>query len=80
MILLMIFLKTFSGHILVDVTGEDGEGTWNKPPGWSGLEAAFSHSFDASNGLVSWEGTVQRCNVPHVPGKVMVNTIQISSV
>ena len=48
-------------------------GSWNKPPDWSGPEAAFYESFDTSDGLVSWEGTNQTCNVPHVPGKVIMN-------
>ena len=49
-------------------------GSWNKPPDLSGPEAAFYQGFDTSDGLVSWEGTNQTCNVPLVSGKVMMNT------
>ena len=48
-------------------------GFWNKPPDWSGPEAAFYQGFDTSDGLVSWEGTNQTCTVPLVSGKVMMN-------
>ena len=48
---------------------------WNKPPNWSGPEAAFYQGFDTSDGLVSWEGTNQTCNVPLVSGKVIMKKI-----
>ena len=57
-------------HIFLDFASKV---IWNKPLDWSGPEAAFYHSFDTPDGLVSWEGTNQTCNVPLVSGKVMMN-------
>ena len=46
------------------------EATWNKPPRWTGPEAALYQSVDDSDGLVLWEGTQQIGEVPLVSGKV----------
>ena len=75
----MIFLKTFSGHISVELNTEVCGGIWRKPADWSGPEPALYKSFDTSDGLVLWEGIMQMSEFPLVPGKVMVNIIQISS-
>ena len=59
--------ETFSGNIVSEFAGTI---ICNKPSDWSGPEAAFYHSFDIPNGLVSWEGINKICNVPLVSGKV----------
>ena len=46
------------------------ETTWNKPPEWTGPEAALYQSFDDSDDLVLVEGTQQIGDVPLVAGKV----------
>ena len=61
---------TFSGNIVSEFVGTI---IWNKPSDWSGPEAAFYYSFDTPDGLVSWEGINQICNVPLVSGKVNVS-------
>ena len=59
-------------HIFLDFASKV---IWNKPPAWSGPEVAFYQGFDTSDGLVSWEGTNQTCNVPLVSGKVMMTSL-----
>ena len=66
----MLYDVTSYGHILLEVAG-----FWNRPPDWSGPEAAFYQGFNTSDGLVSWEGTNQTCTVPLVSGKVMINIL-----